>query len=116
MPPLNLHALIETKYAPTSWLRLNMELIRLQSPLEATGPMADICASRRLPYTVLVGAGCRGPYDSRSVACVMLLLSWCWVVCSVFGKMGAWEKAVQVLTIMRSEVGVSAYTFIPCAF
>ena len=25
--------------------------------------------------------------------------------CSVFGKMGAWEKAVQVLTIMRSEVG-----------
>jgi hypothetical protein len=27
--------------------------------------------------------------------------------CSVFGKMGAWEKAVQVLTIMRSEVCTS---------
>ena len=30
--------------------------------------------------------------------------------CSVFGKMGAWEKAVQVLTIMRSEVGPLAPT------
>ena len=30
--------------------------------------------------------------------------------CSVFGKMGAWEKAVQVLTIMRSEVGLLAHS------
>jgi len=74
--------------------------------------LADSCESRWLTYTVLVGAGCRDLYDSRSVGCVMLLPTWCWIVCSVFGKMGSWEKAVQVLTIMRSEVAVSAYTII----
>lgn len=38
------------------------------------------------------------------------MLMWEDVLRSVFGKMGAWEKAVQVLTIMRSEVRI------PCSY
>ena len=29
--------------------------------------------------------------------------------CSVYGKMGLWEQAVKVLTLMKSEVGGSLF-------